>query len=156
MGALNDNIMSSDSEPEDVEITVENVSHQSSVLARWLALFLLRIQVVHRLSDGVIACLLKFLWAFLNIVGQFCAEIAKVFPSSIYKAKNVITKPKIRQYVVCRKCHTLYYKKDCVIGANTAQRGKTCTFKRYPSHPQHRMRAQCGLPLLKTVELAGG
>ena len=40
-----------DSEPGSDDITVEYVSHQSSALAQWLALFLLRIKSMHRLSD---------------------------------------------------------------------------------------------------------
>ena len=46
--------------------------------------------------------------------------------------------------------------KDCIISSGTAQGGKNCPFQRYPSHPQHKMREACGLPLMKTVELAGG
>lgn len=116
-------------------------------------------QALYRLSDKVIACFIKFLWAFFTVVGRFsqtCAEIAKSFPLSLYKAKKIIVKPKIRRYVVCRKCHSLYFMKDCIFGASTAQCSKNCSFQMYPCHPQHRMRAPCGLPLLKTVEIAGG
>ena len=153
------NDLPDDSEPENGVVQVEDASRQSSILAKWLTLFLLRMQVVHRMSDVAISCFLKFLWAFFNILGSFssiCVEITKVFPSSLCKAKSIITKPKIKQYVVCRKCHTLYFKMDCMFGIGAAQIGKKCFFKRFPSHPQHRMRKPCGIPLLKTVELAGG
>ena len=80
----------------------------------------------------------------------------KAFPSSLYKANKLVIKPKIRRYVACRKCHKIYFVKDCIISSGTAQSGKNCPFQRYPSHPQHKMREACGVPLMKTVELAGG
>lgn len=153
------NDISEDSEPDNDSVTVDDVSHQSSALAQWLALFLLRIKSVHRLSDTVISCLFKFLWVFIYVLGRYssvCAEIVKSFPSSLYKANKIISKPNIRRYVTCRKCHTLYFVKDCILNCGTAETGKKCSFQRYPSHPQHRMRATCSLPLMKTVEFAGG
>ena len=39
-----------DSEPDSDDITAEYVSHRLSALAKWLALFLLHIKSVHRLS----------------------------------------------------------------------------------------------------------
>ena len=50
---------------------------------------------------------------------------------------------------------TLYVKmslnQDCVEGFGNHSRSKCCS---YPNHKQCRMRAACGTPLLKSVELA--
>lgn len=123
-------------------------------------MFLLQVHSLFRLPDKVIAFFFKFLKAFFKVVGQscsLCAGIAKTLPSSLYKAKNTfMTKPNIRRYVVCRKCHTLYYMKDIVVTLGSVQSGKNCSFQKFPHHPQSKHQKSCGLPLVKTVELAGG
>lgn len=61
-----------------------------------------------------------------------------------------------RRYVVCRKCHKVYYFHDCIDKVGTRQTSKQCTYRAYPYHPHDRMRMICGTLLLKTIELASG
>ena len=98
---------------------------------------------------------------FFRVVGRFCtacAEIAVVFPSSLYRARKAchINDLKFKRYVVCRKCHRLYFLKDSISGTGIARRSTVCPYKAYPNHPHRRMRTQCWTLLLKTIELASG
>ena len=98
---------------------------------------------------------------FFRVVGRFCtacAEIAVVFPSSSYRARKAchIDDLKFKRYVVCHKCHRLYFLKDCISGTGIARRSTVCPYKAYPNHPHRRMRTQCWTLLLKTIELASG
>ena len=63
---------------------------------------------------------------------------------------------KFRKYVVCRKCHNIYYMAQCLEGHGSTQISKHCSFQPLPVHPHRSMRSTCGTLLLKTVELAGG
>ena len=67
------------------------VSIQAQSLSRWLTLFFLRLQAAYHISDAAITCILKFLAAFLIILSNIssqCADLAKVFPKSLYMAKH--------------------------------------------------------------------
>ena len=72
------------------------------------------------------------------------------FPGNLYKAQQHcnIHSDTFRRYVVCRKCHKIYFMNECVEGVGSYERAKTCTFKLFHQ--------QCNSPLLKTVELCSG
>ena len=80
-------------------------------LVSWLVLFLVRLQARHYLPDVAIACLLKFLYTLLVIIGRqsvFVANMAKQFPCSLHclrKYWNV--NDDFVQLVVCRKCYSV-------------------------------------------------
>ena len=131
-------------------------------MCTWLSLYLLTLRAVFRLPDRAINLLFRFLKLFLTVIGIFssqCKEIASCFPKSLYRAikesglqqKNTFTK-----YVVCRKCHKLYILEGCIDKIGSTLHGKTCTHKRFPNHPQVRMRRPCGTLLVKSVEVATG
>lgn len=135
----------------------ESPSSQSIALSKWILHFLMLVQAKFKLSDVVLSLFLKFFIVFLSILGKFSkppADIAKLLPSSLYSAKLLENQVQYLRYVVCKKCHTLYHFRDCFEGA--VPRSKSCSFIRFPNHPQLRMRLLCGSLLLKTVELAGG
>ena len=132
--------------------TVESLS-----LARWIILFLMFIQATHKLSNTVISVLLKFFHTFLALLGQsstLAMDISRNLPSSLYTASRLENRPNFRRYVVCRRCHKIYYIKECC--DSCTQTVKTCSFIAYPSHPHRSMQRSCGTALLKTVELANG
>lgn len=133
---------------------------QSKVLAIWIFHFLMSLQVKFKLSQVVVSLIMKFLVTLFTLLGsgsKLIADIAKNFPSSLHTAWSLRGEVKFTRFVVCRKCHKLSYFNDSVINiGGTNQRSKTCSFQKFPNHPQHRRRLQCGSLLLKTVELAGG
>lgn len=153
-----ENMNDTESEPEELS-TVQNETFKA--LTRWLLTFLMFMQAVYHLSDTVITYLLHFFRVFLAILGQFCtvcAEIGQQFPSKLYKARKCleINKLNFRRYVVCKRCHRIYYFSECIEGVDSTRRSKLCSFVQFPHHPHCRMRTPCGALLLKTVELANG
>ena len=122
----------------------EATHHESHSLSMWLTHFLMFMQAVFRLSDTVIPYFIRFLRVFFSVLGRSCkiaAEIAEYLPSSLYKAVIYENRLIFRKYVICKRCHRIYYFSDCV---------------KFPCHPQQRMRVPCGSLLQKSVELANG
>ena len=153
------NMNDTESEPEEEVGTVQNES--SKALTRWLLTFLMFMQAVYHLSDTVMTSFLHFFSVFLAILGRFCtvcAEIAQQFPSTLHKARKCLAMNRLnfRRYVVCKRCHQIYYFPECIEGVGSTRRSKLCCFVRFPHHPHCRMRTPCGTLLLKTVELAKG
>ena len=145
------NMNDTESEPEELSI-VQNET--SKALTRSLLTFLMFMQAVYHLSDTVITYFLHFFWVFLAILGQFCtvcAEIGQQFPSTLYKARKclVINKLNFRRYVLCKRCHQIYYFSECIEGVDSTRRSKLCSFVQFPHHPHCRMRTPCGALLLK-------
>ena len=107
----------------------------------------------------MISYFLRFFVAFCTVLGRFYKlgiEIAQHLPSSIYKAKMLVDAPHFQRFVVCRRCHTVYFFEDCFEGVAINRRSKTCCFQRFPFHPHCHMRKPCETLLLRSVELANG
>ena len=138
----------------------EATHHEShSLLYMWLIHFLMFMQAVFCLSDTVLSYFIIFLRVLFSVLGRSCkitAEIAEYLPSSLYKAVVYENRLIFQKYVVCKRCHRIYYFSDCVDGSGSRRKSKTCSFKKFPCHPQQRMRVPCGSLLLKSVELANG
>lgn len=141
-----------DSPPSDVIITEDE--QRSKRLNAWLVMFIVHLQTVFHLTDMATDCILKFLSAFLTVLGRFapiCSSIVEYFPHNLYKLRKYNgSKLPCRKYVTCRKCHRIYRFTECVQGHGL------CTFQEFPKHRQQRMREPCGTALLKSVELIGG
>ena len=142
----------------DFDSNMETVPSTFGIFSWWLLHFLMYMQAVFHLSDVVITNFLQFFRVFFTVLGWLCAvgtEIAQNLPSSLYLARKHDKQLQFRKYVVCKKCHRIYYLSDCVEGYGRRQ-SKVCCFRRFPSHPQPSRRAPCGAKLLKTVEMASG
>ena len=109
--------------------------------------------------------MLSFIVHFLRLASkclkvEALAHLAKKFPQTLYKAKKYLggIKEKFIRYVVCPSCHSIYKFEDCIIQTPGTRRKESgvCTYIRYPNHVQHRMRAQCGVKLLKSVRSSSG
>ena len=138
---------------------IDSALVQSHALSRWVLLFLMFIDTTYKLSNTVISVPLRFFRVFLTVLGQFsivASGIAQSLPSSLYMANKRGNELKFRNYVVCRKCHNIYYMAQCLEGHGSTQISKHCSFQPLPLHPHHSMQSTCGILLLKTVELAGG
>ena len=100
----------------DIPKVIQADATPQTALAKWLLVFILYLQSIFHLSDSVVGYLLKFMKTFFGVVGRFCtacAGIAAVFPSSLYRARKAchIDDQKFKRYVVCHKCHRLYFLK---------------------------------------------
>ena len=81
-------------------------------------------------------------------------EVAVTFPDTLLKAHNFqcILRDDYHKLIVCPKCYTTFDYNDCL--SKNMENIKSCTFVRFPRHPQARMRIPCGNALLKTVKTA--
>lgn len=118
-------------------------------------MFLLRLQAKHYLPDAAENSLLKFLYIFLSTVGQYSDFIARMFtrfPSSVFHMRKFFgLTEEFTQFVVCRKCYSVYTFDRCVQCQGTAVVSKYC---HYCTHPN--CRSCCNTLLLQTVNLLGG
>lgn len=144
--------------PPDVPIIMSGETSSSTVLSRWIVHFIVVMQAIFRLSDVVVNYFLAFFQVFFRILGQTPStgtDMAQNLPSSLYTAKKKYKHMKFQRYVVCRKCHKLYYFAKCIEGSSS-KRSKVCCFCKFPLHPFQSMREPCGALLLKTVEMSSG
>lgn len=63
-----------------------------------------------------------------------------------------ISREKYQLLVVCRKCHSTYDYNTCLKTSVDQRNIATCSFVRYPRHPQARLQTPCGTSLLKKVK----
>lgn len=158
-----DNVGDDEIIDESIPLPVENLgfespSNQSVSLSKWILYFLMLMQTKFKLSGTVISFFLKFFIVFLSILGKIskqAADISGLLPPSLYSARLLENQAQYVRYVVCKRCHKIYYLRDCLEGT-VPQHSRCCDFIQFPNHTQHRMRSPCGSLLLKTVELAGG
>lgn len=137
-----------------MEVDVDSTSGTFLTLSRWLVHFTIVMQAVFRLSDVVVNSFLAFFKVFFSILGRSCpsgSDIANHLPSSLYAARKMYGEVEFQRYVVCRRCHKIYFFESCIEGCTT-KRSKLCCY----SHPYASMRRPCGTLLLKTVEIASG
>ena len=109
-------------------------------LLQWLFAFLLALYAHFHLSAKVLSLLLGFFKAFLGVLGKFstiCATIAEMIPSSVHKLFKLQEKsvPLVRRYVVCKRCHQIYFIHSCVDVCGILRTSKTCSYQPYPNHP---------------------
>ena len=143
--------------PSLSDIDTDNSQSVSKSLCTWIVLFLSHFQVIFYIPDRAMDVLLKFMSAFLFVMGSLstvCCEVAKYFPQSLYRLKTYTGVHRLisKKYVVCRKCSSVYRYEECVSGHSS----KVCSHRKFPNHPHRRHRQQCGTVLLKSVELSTG
>ena len=116
-------------------------------LVSWFVLFLLRLQSKYYVPEIAMACILKFLYTFLVIIGTH--SVVKYFPKSLYcLRKHWNLDANFDLLVVCRKCYSVYDKVSCMEKCGNEVISKVCTFREH-----HASRNSCGAPLLKTVHV---
>ena len=59
----------------------------------------------------------------------------------------------LKSFVVCKSCHSLYEFQNCYTESNGKRFSKTCSFVKFPHHPQPAHRKPCNERLLKEVAL---
>lgn len=124
-------------------------------LVSWLVIFLLRLQSRFYLPDAAVSCIVKFVYAFLVILGtrsEYVARMVKSFPHSLYcLRKHWKIGADFVRFVVCPKCYSVYEKSKCIEKQGVQIISKTCTYRDHPNS-----RKCCEAQLLKTVYIANG
>ena len=104
--------------------------HQNTILSQWVVRNLLIIQVKFHLPDNALNLLIKFLYAYFVILGQFypaLKALVKSFPPMLYamRKKTGFTNS-FQKLVVCKWCLQIYEYSRCV---NTLlHSSKHCTY----------------------------
>lgn len=108
-------------------------------------------QTLHVIQERAIAWLLRSFGALLSYFGKysvFIEGVALAFPSSIYLMNRYMNEhtswKNFRKYVVCPKCHFLYYFKETY-----EKRGSHYSIKLCPH--VHKRGRSCNTPLLKWI-----
>ena len=112
-------------------------------------------QAIFRISNMAMDIVFKFVSILLHKLSEFAEStklklLAEAFPNTMLKAHTLhaINRDNYQQLIVCEKCNSTYEYSDCLNNATNA----TCSFIRFPRHPQARMRTPCGTLLLKNVK----
>ena len=116
-------------------------------------IFLCLWQSAFNISDAAMGVLLRFLVTFLiALVEKYTLAVATVWataiPLSIYRLRKYVMSSKPNafiEYTVSPSCHSLYKMEEC-LSTNGPQ---SCSYVKFPNHPQARYRKACGSPLLK-------
>jgi len=134
-------------------------AEHNEILSKWFMRFILILQGKFYLPDKCIDFLLKFLYAFLSVIGNFSPpvkKIVKLLPQSLHIMKKKLGLPnEFRKYTVCQKCLSIYTYKECLIRAPIIS-SRRCSFVAYPQHPYPGKRHPCDSALLKPVEFSSG
>lgn len=98
--------------------------------------------------------LLKLVKVVMKVLGQlnsFCAGIADINPGNFYQAQSQygLKGEQLKRYVVCKKCHQVYFMRECIARCGTQLTSKPCSYLGLDRHV-------CGTPLLRSVELLSG
>jgi len=154
-----DDISDSESDPETKVGPPQNAP--SMALARWVVtdlfdVYASSLPLIRHCTYSFLTflqCLLDHSWSFLYCLCWGCTSLSFHSLQGKYLSIDNLN---FRRYVVCKKCHQIYYLAECIEGVGSTQRSKFCSFKNFPHHPCRRMREPCGTLLLKTVEFASG
>ena len=135
---LEENWSSSTSDEENEHLSGEEVSPTSGPI--WQLLYFLLIwQSVYRVSNAAMNTLLKFISAFVRVVGKFTiGQESTVFPHTVSRAHSYLRNTHnddFTVYVVCPKCDSIYEYDDCVVYVQGKKQSKHCKHIAYPNHP---------------------
>ena len=116
------------------------------MLRRVLFLSLIFWQKISGVSDRALTLLLNIVIAFLGLVAfQLDVRVLKTLvgklSSSLYAIRKYLNldRDDFDRFAVCPKCHHIYNIASC-----TANNIRKCTFRKWPNHPQMRLRRTCG------------
>ena len=124
--------------------------------------FLLKFQVIYKISDNAIVFLLRFFkYLLISICTLFSLQTLREIniPQSIYGCRSIAGIPhnSFEIFPVCPACHMLFESdvKKLIVGTLSNRASIKCNFVRFPQHPQERFRRPCGTDLLTRVKRSG-
>ena len=111
-------------------------------------------QTLFRLSDVAVSTLLTFFQMFLSLIANGfnlppLGVFASKLPKQVQKVRGILQSRR-DNFVCCSTCHEIYDINECI-----QMQTKTCSFVRFPNHPQECYRVPCGTLLKKTVKTSG-
>ena len=120
--------------------------------------FLVSWQFFFNISNRALNALVRFLYKFLSILGDFISserlkQLLSKFPSTHSKLLNLLglnpCSDAYTVYVLCPQCNLVYCEDDCSEKSFGQERSRKCVFVKFPNHPHRRRREPCNTTLLK-------
>ncbi len=142
----------------------EEIDDHTRSVIHFLSLFIVRFQIIYRVSEKAILFILKLFGAVLAFLAaiiqhKLLPNLARVFPVSLhfvckYAALNQVD---FTAFVVCPVCHKLYDPKSKLTIKDSCgiEMSSKCSFVAFPNHPHHSRRHECGEKLIKKVKCKG-
>ena len=148
-------------EVQDDSIGPEIQSEASEIILLMLT-FLLKFQIIYKISDNAISMLLRFFKHLIKIIGNTfrIQALQNVYtPISIHGCHSLvgIAHQSYKEYVICSTCHMLFDPKisQLVEGTTRNKKSVSCKYIQYPHHTQLRFRAPCNTVLMNKVKKRG-
>lgn len=126
----------------------ENVSDSESEqppsgIVLFLVTFLLKFQLVYKISDTAIVLLLRFIKYLIMMIGKsFTIPTLQnsYIPASIQGCHSLVGSSHMpfKEYVVCPTCHLLYDPEVTPLteGTTSNKRSVRCKYVKFPNHPR--------------------
>ena len=115
-------------------------------------------QMLFNVSDAGLSVLLVFFYHCLKLFQSICgnnvtATWVAEFPHSLQRARDVVIGNyiRIKDYIICPKCHSLYDLKDCIVKIGSISSVKECQYVPFPHHPMESFHQACRTPLLRRI-----
>ena len=111
-------------------------TNKQKALATWMTIIILYLHVKHYLTAKFTSRFFQLLKILFTVIGKFsfCVSIALSLPSTLYQAykRCDIGKECFKRYVVCRKCHQVYFLRECIEGSGANRKSKLCSYIQGP------------------------
>ena len=135
-------------------------------IVKFISLFLMKLQLLHKLLDTVISTLIQFLVILLSFIARLIPNsslgmLLDMLPKSMYhvrKCAHLNQTCQYKAYVVCPKCNTLYDQsttKLTKLNQLGIETSIECSNVKFPNHPHVSRRSACGECLMKKVKFTG-
>ena len=130
----------------------------------WLYLFIALWRKKFNIADRAVELLVKCLALFVKVYSgeelnnSDRNKFSEKVPSSLYLLRKTLSynQQGFRKYVVCMKCHSLYYYENCTESFAGQQFSKKCIFLRFPNHTSKHLPKECSQVLLKYFKSTSG
>ena len=158
-------VWSSDDNDEETRIESQSnieacrISRKAEQFVWIICFFISLLQLSYQLSERGAQMLLKFmkmLFKTLALVTDnvLITLVSSILPLSLYSARRKIyLDTKMKDYIVCTKCHALYDQDELIKANLLGQDLPKCTIIEIPNHRQVFRWTKCGGNLLKSTRV---
>ena len=128
-------------------------SHNLPRLLNTTLLFLQLWCLFYNVSATALNHLIQFLHYMLTAIADkslLLADLASTFPTSLYRVRKCLSldKDDFDNYVVCKRCNSMYSFEDCIVKTSMGDKTKVCNYTPYRNHPILSRRDPCRQNLL--------
>ena len=151
-----------DESEEEMEEDMHHTQSEISGIVLLMVTFLLKFQMVYKVSDKAITALLRFFKYFIMVIGRSFSITALQHissPLSVHGCHSLVgcTKKPFKEFIVCPTCHMLYDPEvhPLVEGTTDNKKSVLCKHIQFPYHTQQRFRMPCNTVLMNSIRKGG-